>query len=363
MNHLRTLLLLGASLLLSACGSDAPVVDGDAATLCGSDDVCDDGLFCNGAERCRPGEAAADTRGCVAGAPPCDDSRACDEVTTSCSSSCELAEDSDGDGVAAIACGGTDCDDSDVTRFPGNTEVCDPGGVDEDCDPFTFGVRDADGDGYADVRCCNGERCGNDCDDSSAAVNPMAGEVFNGRDDDCDGTVDEGARRRFWPDRDRDGFGDADAEAVEACNPPVDHVENQLDCNDDERAVNPATSELCDEIDNDCDGRVDEEGARTFYRDRDEDGFGDPGDLVSILECDPPAGYVAIGTDCNDGDPTQNPGATELCNRRDDDCSQPGLERGGVDPSEDADEDGYAPVGAGCIGGLPATDCDDTRPE
>jgi hypothetical protein len=343
------------------CGSSSPSMDSDAATTCTSDDVCDDGQFCNGAERCRPDDSMADDRGCVLGEVPCLEGQACDEDSNACVSQCAIEPDADDDGVAAIACGGSDCDDTNPGRAPGLTEVCDVSGIDEDCDPSTFGVRDADGDGFPDARCCNGATCGTDCDDTLGSVHPTANEVCNEVDDDCDGSVDEGARRRFWPDTDRDGFGDRDAIPVEGCLPPVDHVENDLDCDDSVRAVNPATTELCDAIDNDCDGDVDEEGARTFYRDRDEDGFGDPDEVVSIFECAIPTGYAPIGTDCNDADPTQHPGAGELCNRRDDDCSQAGVDRGGVDPTEDFDQDGHAPLAQACEGGLPKDDCDDTR--
>lgn|GEM_PF-4635131 len=55
--------------------------------------------------------------------------------------------DADGDGSDAVACGGDDCDDDNARRFPGKAEVCDEQGLDEDCDPVTFGCRDQDDDG------------------------------------------------------------------------------------------------------------------------------------------------------------------------------------------------------------------------
>lgn len=87
--------------------------------------------------------------------------------------------DQDGDGHDSLAFGGDDCDDDDVNRFPGNTEICDAEHHDEDCDPATFGMRDADGDGYPDARCCNSSReghftCGTDCDDGNAVIHPDA---------------------------------------------------------------------------------------------------------------------------------------------------------------------------------------------
>ncbi|HEY3494314.1 MAG TPA: hypothetical protein VGK73_06500, partial [Polyangiaceae bacterium] len=89
--------------------------------------------------------------------------------------------DSDGDGYPSVAAGGTDCDDLDGNRSPGRTETVDANDVDEDCDPKTYGHRDADLDGVPDVRACNvglsaaGQPvwyCGSDCDDSLSAVKP-----------------------------------------------------------------------------------------------------------------------------------------------------------------------------------------------
>lgn len=87
--------------------------------------------------------------------------------------------DGDGDGHVNQALGGDDCDDHDVNRYPGNVEICDPAHHDEDCNPATYGERDADRDGYPDARCCNrdargGFACGQDCDDRNAALHPDA---------------------------------------------------------------------------------------------------------------------------------------------------------------------------------------------
>lgn len=85
------------------------------------------------------------------------------------------ASDQDGDGHIRMRCGGSDCDDTDPDRFPGNAEVCDANHHDEDCDPSTFGARDQDYDESLDASCCNRSEtgswhCGTDCDDRNPAI-------------------------------------------------------------------------------------------------------------------------------------------------------------------------------------------------
>ncbi len=239
-------LALFCSLMVSvvACGDDGGTV-GDLGLTCATDVDCDDGVYCNGIETC------ADDGACVAGSEPCDVGR-CDEATESCTGPCV---DADGDGAADVACGGADCDDADPDRYPGNTEVCDAEDRDEDCDPTTFGFRDQDMDGVPDGTCCNGDVCGRDCDDTDPAVGMVALETCDGRDNDCDGSIDE------------ELGGD----------------------------------ELCNGADEDCDGRVDEGLAiTTYHRDLDGDGYGDP--AMSMDGCEPPDGWVANAEDCDDRD-------------------------------------------------------------
>jgi hypothetical protein len=105
--------------------------------------------------------------------------------------------DADGDGHNSVASGGDDCDDLDPNRYPGNTEVPDDHGHDEDCDPTTYGCIDRDNDHFCAVGPYNTDatgrqNTGDDCDDNITAVHPGQIEVCNGRDDDCNGFVDEG---------------------------------------------------------------------------------------------------------------------------------------------------------------------------
>ncbi|MBK7155525.1 MAG: hypothetical protein IPH72_27750 [Sandaracinaceae bacterium] len=126
--------------------------------------------------------------------------------------------------------------------------------------------------------------------------------------------------------------------------------------------------EICDFADNDCDPNVDEGAtAITWYRDRDEDGFGDV-ESASTPSCAPPMGYALLPLDCDDDRREVRPGAPELCNGRDDDCDDRTDERactladGGVaDAGVDAGFDaGFVDACEGCAWRYACrTECDD----
>jgi hypothetical protein len=159
---------------------------------------------------------------------------------------------------------------------------------------------------------------GGDCDDADASVNPGANEVCNGKDDNCNGLVDEFCLQRYYyRDVDQDGYGSTTDSIYSGIQPPG-YVLVSGDCNDWDPSIHPWAIEICDWKDNNCDGRVDE-NCRVYYRDADGDGYGRYD--ISISANTPPAGYVTIGGDCNDADAAVHPGATEIINGKDDNCN------------------------------------------
>ncbi|MEM1414522.1 MAG: MopE-related protein [Myxococcota bacterium] len=357
----------------AACGDDGappgdagPRADMGGPERCTRSTECDDGLFCNGAERCSPDDPAADPFGCVSSDAPCVgmEGLRCDEMGDVCGTVCSVTDDADGDGAAAIECGGTDCADDDPNRFPGNPEVCDDADHDEDCDATTVGARDLDGDGEVDARCCNavpGEPtvCGTDCNDARRDVAPGATEVCEGVDNDCDGDVDEGVTVPGFDDRDGDGEGDPGRPRM-ACAGAPSFVANDRDCDDTNARIGRDFVEICDGLDNDCDGAADEAVLQVaWYVDADGDGFGIANaDSPPVLSCDPIPGRSVLSGDCDDAEASVSPVAPELCNGRDDDCNGVAdfaIEAGDL---EDDDRDGVAD--ARCAAA--ALDCDDLDP-
>ena len=250
--------------------------------------------------------------------------------------------DADGDGYAEDV----DCDDTDASINPGATEVCD--GVDNNCDGnvdegvTTTYYLDSDGDGYGDLNTTT-EACSEpsgytsdstDCDDSDAAINPAATEVCDGVDNNCDGSVDEGVTTTYYLDDDGDGYGDLNT-TTEACSEPSGYTSDSTDCDDSDAGVYPGAAEVCDGVDQDCDGVVDE-GTECF----DDDGDG----------------YTENDGDCNDGDASINPGATEVCDGVDEDCD--GVIDNDTDCYDD-DGDGYTEDDGDCDDGDAGLNLDD----
>ena len=166
------------------------------------------------------------------------------------------------------------------------------------------------------------------------------------------GGVDSADSDASWTDEDGDGFT-AD-----------------VDCDDTDPAIRPGGTELCDGIDNDCDGDVDDGIDQIWYEDADGDGYGDPD--ASVAACARPDGAVPSGTDCDDGDADTYPGAPERCDNLDNDCDSDideGLPAEDYDwyyLDEDGDGYGSAESARSACAAPPgyaanARDCDDTE--
>ena len=182
-------------------------------------------------------------------------------------------EDDDGDGAVDRRCGafGDDPDDGDPDSAPGAPELCDgldndgDGAVDEDPQTVSWWT-DGDGDGYGAGTAM--ESCAplpgrvtrdGDCDDSDATRRPGAFDACDGRDEDCDGDVDENAQVTAWyTDEDGDGAGVGDP--VLACARPEGTGPLPNDCAPADPARYEGQPERCNGVDDDCDDALDEGG-------------------------------------------------------------------------------------------------------
>ena len=279
-----------------------------------------------------------------------------------------------------------------------------------DCDDSFAGYEDLDGDGFGsgEYAACGTSPNADDCDDTAANISPSANEICNSLDDDCDMEVDEFVTLTFYADVDGDGFGNPDS-TMEACTLPIGFVSDNTDCDDNlvgyddldgdtygfgpasacgtvlnnddcddaSAAIAPNVQEICNLIDDDCDGEIDNGVLIAYYADVDADGFGNAQSVQ--FGCSPIAGYVSnaddcddalityqdndndgfgglgfdacgvlTNDDCNENDNTINPGAVEICgNTVDENCN--GLVN--EDCAFDADGDGYSNL----------EDCDDNN--
>jgi hypothetical protein len=119
----------------------------------------------------------------------------------------------------------------------------------------------------------------------------------------------------YFLDQDGDGYG---KEGTASCAQLPGYVTEGGDCDDDDPDMHPNADEVCDEVDNDCDGEVDEDAIDQIegYVDNDGDGFGD----VWMASCDPTENLVEEEGDCDDEDPGVHPGAEDVCDGVDNDC-------------------------------------------
>lgn len=170
--------------------------------------------------------------------------------------------DLDSDGYSADD---GDCNDNDSTVFPGAAELCD--GMDHSCDgilaPLVLWFPDSDSDGFgvlpaSPIRSCialpgHAPQEG-DCNDTRSDIHPLAPEVCDALDNDCDLGIDEGLPAHTWRDADGDGFGTL---ADIRCSFASGYVSRRGDCNDLSAAVHPGAADVAgDGLDSDCGGTV-----------------------------------------------------------------------------------------------------------
>ncbi len=202
---------------------------------------------------------------------------------------------------------------------------------------------------------------GDDCVDSNSFIFPGANEACDDIDNNCDGETDEYVQNTYYLDTDFDGFGNID-EALLACEMPLGYVDNgddcddglilfedmdndsyggeilsacgetnTGDCNDSDSTIFPFQSEICNDLDDNCNDEIDEFVLNTYYADNDADSYGDANNAV--FSCSAVVGYVNNGDDCDD---------TQIL-------------------YEDLDMDGFGSSTMAACGTESNTDCDDNN--
>ncbi len=226
------------------------------------------------------------------------------------------------------------CDDGVCCRLLGDpacpTLVPPSGKCEGGSNPRTY-FADSDGDGFGNPAvsrpaCArptmdNWVESATDCDDGSAAAFPGGNEICDGRDNDCDGIIDDGQSPlvSYFRDTDGDGYGVL-TDTLMACQCPAGcvppgYAASAGDCKPDDATKHPGAMELCNDDDDDCNGVKDENvtvgvGASCADAGRGECSAGTTACVAGAVVCRP----------------TKMP-SRDLCNGLDDDCDGTADER------------------------------------
>ncbi|MDY0002481.1 MAG: MopE-related protein [Polyangia bacterium] len=381
--------------------------DADPTRSPGFGEICGDGIDqdCDGIpDDCCPGSDCCDADndgfgvgpGCPGGVQDCDDANPAAHSTGS-PELCGDNQDNDCDGLVDEDCPGTYCVDNDGDGYgvgvgcngiqdpddndpnvPSANELCGDGidnnangVIDEGCP----GCIDYDGDSYGvGDDCLPGQR---DCDESDLSIHPGAAEVCDLVDNNCNYTIDEGTPGNPCPDPRCVIACAGDAACIAAC-PDLNCIDNDgdgwgsgsactvEDCDDADPNMHPGAAEVCDLLDNDCDGTPDD-GTPSSPCPNVQCVIACAGNQACIDACpiqdciDHDGDGWGVGADCVESDPDDNdpsvfPGAPEICGDGKDQSGDGVVDEGCV-LCVDHDGDGYG-VGPYCD----VRDCNDDDP-